>query len=97
VNPADHRFCGSCGVCLVAPPDRIPRPGHDVGGAGNVAARKIVTVVFADLIGSTALHERLDAESARTLMGRYYGAPHPAVEAHGDGTATLRRPFAAVV
>jgi hypothetical protein len=31
----------------------------------NTVARKIVTIVFADLIGSTALHERLDAESVR--------------------------------
>jgi class 3 adenylate cyclase/tetratricopeptide (TPR) repeat protein len=83
VNPPDHRFCGACGVCLVTPPDRLPNPGHEVGGAGNVVARKIVTVVFADLIGSTALHERLDAESVRSLMGRYYGALHAAVEAHG--------------
>ena len=39
-------------------------------------ARKVVTVVFADLIGSTALHERLDAESVRRLMDRYYQALH---------------------
>src|SRR5262249_987525 len=52
-------------------------------------ARKVVTVVFADLIGSTALHERLDAESARNLMERYYGALHAAVEAHGGTVVKL--------
>ena len=36
--------------------------------------RKVVSIVFADLIGSTSLHERLDAESARRLMERYYAA-----------------------
>ena len=65
VNPPDHRFCGACGASLVAPLDHITKPGHGVGGAGNVVARKIVTIVFADLIGSTALHEQLDAESPR--------------------------------
>src|SRR5262249_42739826 len=42
-----------------------------------------------DLIGSTALHERLDAESVRSLMGRYYGALHAAVEAHGGTVVKL--------
>src|SRR5262249_60420537 len=82
VNPPDHRFCGACGASLVAAPDPIPKAGHEVARA-DVVARKIVTVVFADLIGSTALHERLDAESVRSLMGRYYGALHPTVEAPG--------------
>jgi class 3 adenylate cyclase len=89
VNPPDHRFCGACGASLLAPPDAIPGAGHEVGGAVNVVARKIVTVVFADLIGSTALHERLDAESVRSLMERYYGALHAAVEAHGGTVVKL--------
>jgi class 3 adenylate cyclase/tetratricopeptide (TPR) repeat protein len=46
-------------------------------------ARKVVTIVFADLVGSTALHERLDAESAGLFMERYYRAMRGAVEAHG--------------
>jgi O-antigen ligase len=49
--------------------------------------RKVVTIVFADLIGSTALHERLDAESVRRVHGGYYAAMRGAVEAHG-GTVT---------
>ncbi len=34
--------------------------------------RKLVTILFADTIGSTALGENLDPEDVRTLMGRYY-------------------------
>src|SRR5207245_2750228 len=37
----------------------------------------------------TALHERLDAESVRSLMSRYYGALHAAVEAHGGTVVKL--------
>ena len=48
-------------------------------------ARKVVTIVFADLSGSTSLHERLDAESARRLMDRYYAALRAQVVAN-DGT-----------
>jgi len=49
----------------------------------------VVTIVFADPIGSTSLHERLDAESARGLMDRYYRALHAAVEAHGGTVVKL--------
>src|SRR6185503_5477825 len=45
--------------------------------------------VFADLVGSTSLHERLDAESARRLMDRYYRALHAVIEAHGGTVVKL--------
>src|SRR5215470_15986799 len=73
----EAQFCDACGAALVA------RPPDDAG------ARKVVTIVFADLVGSTALHERLDAESARALMERYYRALHAAVEAHGGRVVKL--------
>ena len=52
-------------------------------------SRKTVTIVFADLIGSTSLHERLDAESTRRLMDRYYRALRGAVETHGGTVVKL--------
>src|SRR5215475_14029315 len=73
----DAQFCDACGAALVA------RPPDDAG------ARKVVTIVFADLVGSTALHERLDAESARPFMDRYYRAMQGAVEAHGGNVIRL--------
>src|SRR2546426_1095411 len=99
-NRPEARFCGGCGRPL-AP--RCPacggecEPGAqfcDACGASLVAsaaddgvARKVVTIVFADLIGSTALQERVDAEAVRLFMERYYRAMRGAVEAHG-GTVT---------
>ena len=68
----EAQFCDACGASLVAP--------HP---AGDAETRKVVTIVFADLIGSTSLHERLDAESVRPLMDRYYRALRAAVDAHG--------------
>src|SRR5262245_45013709 len=87
--PSTAKFCRGCGASLVAPSDPVQKGGHSASSAGPVVARKVVTVVFADLIGSTALHERLDAESVRSLMGRYYGALHAAVEAHGGTVVKL--------
>ena len=51
--------------------------------AASQAARKTVTVVFADLTGSTGLGERLDPESLRRIMHRYYEEMRAAVERHG--------------
>ncbi len=45
--------------------------------------RKIVTVVFCDLVGSTALGERHDPEATRRLIGRYFEAMRDALERHG--------------
>ncbi|MBX3023588.1 AAA family ATPase [bacterium] len=93
------RFCGDCGAALVA---RCPSCGAERAAgarfcdacgapltAAEAGARKVVTIVFADLAGSTALHERLDAESARRLMERYYAALRGAVEAHGGTVVKL--------
>lgn len=38
----------------------------------RAAGRKHVTVPFANLVGSTALGERLDPETLQTIMDRYY-------------------------
>jgi len=36
--------------------------------------RKVVTVLFADLVDSTGMAQRLDAERAREVLGRFYAA-----------------------
>ena len=71
------QFCDACGAALVAPV------------ADDAVARKIVTIAFADLIGSTSLQERLDPESVRRLMDRYHRAMGAAVEAHGGTVLQL--------
>ena len=45
--------------------------------------RKVVTVVFTDVVGSTALGERLDPESLRSVMWRYFEAVKATLERHG--------------
>jgi class 3 adenylate cyclase/tetratricopeptide (TPR) repeat protein len=67
-NPEGFRLCGMCGAALVAPaPER----------------RKLATLLFCDATGSTALGERLDAESVRELMFSYFHEMRNAVERHG--------------
>src|SRR6266571_2381138 len=64
------RFCPACGAALAEP-------------APKRETRKVVTVVFSDVTGSTALGERLDPESMRRVMGRYFDEMRSALEAHG--------------
>ena len=45
--------------------------------------RRIVTVLFADVVGSTALGEALDPEDVRSLLGRLFAIATDAVERHG--------------
>src|SRR5262245_9084277 len=84
-NPADHRFCGACGTSLA------PRvePNRRADANDNADVRKVVTIVFADLIGSTSLHERLDPESVSRVMERYHSAVRGPVEAHGGTVVHL--------
>jgi class 3 adenylate cyclase len=69
------KFCDECGAPTGAATPARPAAASD--------SRKVVTIVFADLVGSTALHERLDPESARRFMEGYYAAMRGAVESHG--------------
>ena len=84
--PPASRFCNECGATLGAAPGPsrpLRRPALESPPAARSDARKVVTIVFADLAGSTALHERLDPESVRRFMEGYYRAMRAAVDAHG--------------
>jgi class 3 adenylate cyclase/tetratricopeptide (TPR) repeat protein len=72
-NPEGHRFCGSCAAPL------SPLEVRE--------QRKTVTVVFCDLVGSTALGESQDPEAVRRLLARYYDRMREIVEAHGGTVA----------
>src|SRR4051794_36606211 len=69
-NPAKFRLCGFCGTPL-AP----AVPVQEV--------RKLVTILFCDLKGSTNLGEQLDSESLRETMSRYFDAMSAAITRHG--------------
>ena len=68
-NPDGFRWCGFCGSALTTAPTA---PG-----------RKVVTLVFADVTGSTALGERLDSESVRWVMSRFFEVAREVLERHG--------------
>ena len=69
-NPARARFCLGCGHPLDDQPEAAPE------------LRRSISIIFADLVGSTVLGESLDAEALRYVTGRYFDAMCAAVERH---------------
>ncbi|MBA2641700.1 MAG: AAA family ATPase [Actinobacteria bacterium] len=69
-NRAEARFCDSCGAPVEGPTEPQER-------------RKLATLLFCDMSGSTAMGERVDAESVRDLMFAYFHEMRGAIERHG--------------
>jgi len=65
-NPQGQRFCGSCGAPLEA------GAAAPVISATPLAERRLVSVLFADLVGFTTASEGRDAEETRELLSRYF-------------------------
>ncbi|HKT82992.1 MAG TPA: adenylate/guanylate cyclase domain-containing protein, partial [Solirubrobacterales bacterium] len=68
---ADATFCDECGTRLEAA-GPAPAPAPVVRAAAPATERKLVSVLFADLVGFTAASERRDAEEVRELLTRYF-------------------------
>jgi predicted ATPase/class 3 adenylate cyclase len=67
----DARFCSACGAPVQA------------SEAGPREARKVVSALFADVVGSTALGERLDPEDFRDVIAEAIGRMERAIERFG--------------
>jgi class 3 adenylate cyclase len=68
-NPPGAKLCNECAAPLAQP--------------GTREQRKVVTVLFCDVTGSTALGERVDPEALRAIMARYFETARGAIERHG--------------
>ena len=75
-NEPNARFCGSCGVPM-APGAAAATGAADASDvlrarASPVAERRLVSVLFADLVGFTPFAEGRDAEEVRETLSRYF-------------------------
>src|SRR6266513_3118154 len=70
-NPAGFKFCGACGAAL----DAAVAPARE--------ERKVITVLFADLVGFTSRAEKLDPEDVRGFLSPYYARLRQERERHG--------------
>src|SRR5215210_1428889 len=74
--------CAECGYEAAGSFRFCPECGARMGARGR-ELRKVVTVLFCDIVGSTALGETLDPEALRALLGRYFERMKTIVEGHG--------------
>src|SRR6478735_8482260 len=70
-NADDARFCSQCGRLLAAA-DAVAK-----------SERRLVTVLFADITGSTPLGEEFDPEDLQDVLGAYAAAMRQEIEAEG--------------
>jgi class 3 adenylate cyclase/tetratricopeptide (TPR) repeat protein len=79
-NEPDDSFCGECGAPLTsdAPAQLAP-----VTRDAPAAERRLVSVLFADLVGFTPLSESRDAEEVRDLLSRYFEQARTVIERYG--------------
>jgi class 3 adenylate cyclase len=69
-NPESAKFCNACGAALAEP------------GAAD-EERRVVSIVFVDLVGFTARAESLDPEDVRAILTPYYGRVRSELERFG--------------
>ncbi|HEX7473977.1 MAG TPA: adenylate/guanylate cyclase domain-containing protein [Candidatus Limnocylindrales bacterium] len=83
-NEAAAKFCGACGTRLGEPLDGgATRSSAGPAGASAAAERRVVSVMFVDLVGFTALAEDRDPEAVRELLSRYFDAAAEIVRRYG--------------
>ncbi|PVD04680.1 adenylate/guanylate cyclase domain-containing protein [Streptomyces sp. CS147] len=85
--PPTARFCSSCGTpcatASAAAPAAVTAAGPAAAAPPPTDERKPVTVLFCDLVGSTALSGVLDPETLRTVTLRYFEAMSTEIVARG--------------
>src|SRR5438876_2090252 len=77
-NEPGEKFCGECGAALTAAPSAQPKETP-----GPQSERRLVSVLFADLVGFTAASESRDAEDVRDLLSRYFDVARTVVGRYG--------------
>jgi class 3 adenylate cyclase len=77
-NPPTVKFCGECGTALTAVSALTPAPVST-----PAAERRLVSVLFADLVGFTTLSESRDPEEVRELLSRYFDTCRRLIELYG--------------
>src|SRR5215211_7895336 len=80
-NDPGMRFCNECGRPLAAPQETAPpQPSTQ---PPSTAERRLVSVLFADLVDFTSLSEARDAEEVRELLSRFFDTCRALIERYG--------------
>src|SRR5580700_10832055 len=79
-SPPGQKFCGECGTPLAM----AARPGAvAAAAAGQVAERRVCSVLFCDVVGFTSLSEARDPEAVRELLSEYFDRARTVIGRYG--------------
>lgn len=76
-NPPDNRFCGSCGAQLSGATQVAPTEET------QSTERRVVSVLFIDIVGFTSFSENRDHEEVRAMITRYFDLGKAVIERFG--------------
>jgi class 3 adenylate cyclase/tetratricopeptide (TPR) repeat protein len=82
-NPPGQKFCGECGTPLADKPATATAGPPTPSAEAPTAERRLVSVLFADLVGFTTLSESRDAEEVRELLSRYFDLSRTVIARYG--------------
>ena len=89
-NPPTAKFCGECATPLTAAPATVATSAAAASpqapsraAAAPIAERRLVSVLFADLVGFTTLAEGKDAEDTRQLLSNYFALAQEVIARYG--------------
>ena len=82
-NPPGTKFCGECGSAVASDGNAQATTTAPAPEPEAVAERRLVSVLFADLVGFTTFSEGRDAEETRELLTRYFEVARGIIERHG--------------
>jgi class 3 adenylate cyclase len=80
-NEPDELFCGECGSQLEG--GAAFAPAREAHAVDSSVERRVVSVLFADLVGHTSFSEGRDAEDVRELLSRYFETARVVIERYG--------------
>ena len=82
-NNPGTKFCGECGTRLGTDTDAAPPSAAAPGTLVPTAERRLVSVLFADLVGFTTLSEARDPEVVRDLLTSYFDTATRIIGSYG--------------
>ncbi|HYV02890.1 MAG TPA: adenylate/guanylate cyclase domain-containing protein, partial [Actinomycetota bacterium] len=84
-NEPGAKFCGECGSSFAANPAATPTTAAKPYAlqAEPTTERRLISVLFADLVGFTTLSESRDSEEVRDLLSRYFDASRTVIVRYG--------------
>ena len=82
-NTPEAKFCGECGNVLTGADVPAAPTDTPASAATPATERRLVSVLFADLVGFTTLSEGRDAEDVRELLGSYFETSRAVIERYG--------------